>query len=257
MAGKTGENGPHPGACMAAIRRKIARRALTAGREDCPPSEASPRPWRVSPSTVVEAYDRLRAEGMICSRPGSGFYVVRSMPPLALAEVGPRTGSSDGPVLGLPPIARAGPKMLKPGCGWLPADGCRTPRSAAPCARLRRAGRRRADRLRQPAWIAAAAGVSWPASSPLEGLEVGTDQYPADDIGHAGDRPHLPLSATARAIRCCWTIPVITISGRLLRAHRVKVVGVPYTPTGPDLAALRRRARDPSSAPLHHQFRAS
>jgi len=39
---------------------------------------------------VVEAYDRLAAEGLIRARPGSGFYVATATLPLSLAEIGPK-----------------------------------------------------------------------------------------------------------------------------------------------------------------------
>ena len=38
------------------------------------------------------------------------------------------------------------------------------------------------------------------------------------------------------ATSCSWMIPAISIFGRCLRAHKAKVVGVPYTSTGPDIA---------------------
>lgn len=48
------------------------------------------RSMGVSPSTVVEAYDRLAAEGAIRARRGAGFYVTGGdLPPMALAEMGP------------------------------------------------------------------------------------------------------------------------------------------------------------------------
>ena len=73
---------------MAAIHRRLASRTLTAG-EKLPSIRKLARDMRVSPSTVVEAYDRLAAEGLIRSRPGSGFYVAGAFPPVALADVGP------------------------------------------------------------------------------------------------------------------------------------------------------------------------
>ena len=74
---------------MDVIRGRMAARTLTAG-EKLPSIRSFAATLRVSPSTVVEAYDRLAAEGVIRSRPGSGFYVSGAMPPLSLAEVEPR-----------------------------------------------------------------------------------------------------------------------------------------------------------------------
>ncbi len=64
---------------MDAIRRRMATRALAPG-ERLPSIRSFAATMGVSPSTVVEAYDRLAAEGLIRSRPGSGFYVSGSAP---------------------------------------------------------------------------------------------------------------------------------------------------------------------------------
>jgi len=75
---------------MGAIRAKVAARALSAG-DRLPSIRSLAATMGVSPSTVVEAYDRLAADGLIRARRGSGFYVSPTItPPLALAEVGPR-----------------------------------------------------------------------------------------------------------------------------------------------------------------------
>lgn len=76
-SGRTGE-------VIEAIRRKLAARIPGPG-ERLPSIHALAASMRVSPSTVVKAYDRLAAEGVIHSRPGSGLYVSGAVPPLALA----------------------------------------------------------------------------------------------------------------------------------------------------------------------------
>src|SRR5262249_22254168 len=78
----------------------------------------------VSPSTVVEAYDRLAAEGLIRARRGSGFYVAGTglPPPMALADTGPRRDRAIDPFWVTRQSLDADPSVLKPGCGWLPAD---------------------------------------------------------------------------------------------------------------------------------------
>ncbi|TIN28832.1 MAG: GntR family transcriptional regulator, partial [Mesorhizobium sp.] len=58
---------------MATIRQRIAARSLTPGAR-LPSIRAFAKSMQVSKSTVVEAYERLAAEGAIRSRPGSGFY---------------------------------------------------------------------------------------------------------------------------------------------------------------------------------------
>lgn len=106
---------------MEAIRRKMASRALSPG-EKLPSIRRFAATMGVSPSTVVEAYDRLAAEGVIRSRPGSGFFVAGAPAPLTLAEVGPRLDQAIDPFWVSRQSLDAGPDMLKPGCGWLPAS---------------------------------------------------------------------------------------------------------------------------------------
>lgn len=57
---------------MASVRQRIASRSLVPGAR-LPSVRALAKTMQVSTSTIVEAYDRLVAEGTISSRPGSGF----------------------------------------------------------------------------------------------------------------------------------------------------------------------------------------
>ncbi|MGC2085628.1 MAG: winged helix-turn-helix domain-containing protein, partial [Bradyrhizobium sp.] len=54
-----------------AIRARVASRALGPG-DRLPSIRGFAATMKVSPSTVVEAYDRLAAEGLIRARRGSG-----------------------------------------------------------------------------------------------------------------------------------------------------------------------------------------
>src|SRR5207248_3893208 len=72
---------------------------------------------------VVEAYDRLAAEGLIRARRGSGFYMSPTvMPPLALAEVEPRRDRAVDPFWVSRQSLDADATVPKPGCGWLPPN---------------------------------------------------------------------------------------------------------------------------------------
>ena len=82
---------------MSEVRQRIARRALAPGAK-APSIRAFATAMGVSKSTVVEAYDRLAAEGVIQPRRGSGFYVAGHMPPLALSELEPRRDRSIDPL---------------------------------------------------------------------------------------------------------------------------------------------------------------
>ncbi len=216
-------------AVVAAIRGKL--HALGPG-ERLPSIRSLAAGMHVSPSTVVEAYDRLAAEGSIRARPGSGFYVAGTLaPPAPAAAEAPRERAID-PLWVSRQSLDAGPEMLKPGCGWLPADWM-------PNALLRRAirGLARADD-RTLADYGGARGA--PSLRRLlarrlagEGIPVGTEQVMLTASGtQAIDlvcRQHLHPGDTVLLDDPCYFN-----FQALLRAHRVRVVGVPYTPTGPD-----------------------
>ena len=106
---------------MATIRQRIAGRILTPGTK-LPSIRAFANTMRVSKSTVVEAYERLVAEGVIRSKPGAGFFVSAPLAPLSLAEIGPRLDRAVDPLWVSRQALETGDKVLKPGCGWLPPD---------------------------------------------------------------------------------------------------------------------------------------
>src|SRR5262245_55583178 len=110
------------GEVMAAIRLKVSSRALVSG-DRLPSIRSFAATMGVSPSTVVEAYDRLAAEGLIRARRGSGFYVAGTgLPPMAIADAEPRRERAIDPFWVSRQSLDAEPTTLKPGCGWLPAD---------------------------------------------------------------------------------------------------------------------------------------
>lgn len=218
---------------MAAIRRRMASRALSAG-EKLPSIRKFARDMQVSPSTVVEAYDRLAAEGLIRSRPGSGFYVSGALPPVALAEVEPKLDRAIDPFWVSRQSLDAGPGMLRPGCGWLPSDWM-------PNAAIRRA-------IRALARADDAVLVDYGAtrgSLALRRLLV--RQFAAEGIEAGADQILLTTSGTQAIDLLCRFLlnpgdtvlvddPCYFNFQALLRAHRAKIVSVPYTPTGPDIA---------------------
>lgn len=78
---------------------------------------------QASPSTIVQAYDRLVAEGVIAPRQGSGFYVTgRTLPPLLLAEATTPTARAVDQFWVSRQSLDSDPTTLKPGCGWLPTE---------------------------------------------------------------------------------------------------------------------------------------
>lgn len=107
---------------MEAIRQHIATRALVPG-DRLPSIRQLARTMQASPSTIVQAYDRLAAEGVIAPRQGSGFYVTgRALPPLALADATTPAARAIDPFWVSRQSLDSDPTVLKPGCGWLPTE---------------------------------------------------------------------------------------------------------------------------------------
>jgi DNA-binding transcriptional MocR family regulator len=217
---------------MQTIRQRIAGRTLAPGAK-VPSIRGFAETLQVSKSTVVEAYDRLAAEGVIQSRRGSGFYVAGHLPPLSLAELGPRLDRVVDPFWVSRQSLEAGANALKPGCGWLPA-------SWLPEAGLRRA-------LRSVARTDTAVLADYGTSLGLPALRQLLARRMADrGIEAAPDQIILTESGTQAIDLLCRLLlepgdtvlvddPCYFNFLALLRAHRAKVISVPYTPAGPDI----------------------
>ncbi|MDF2970486.1 MAG: GntR family transcriptional regulator [Microvirga sp.] len=223
---------------MAAIRRRIASRAVPPGGK-LPSIRALAQAMQVSKSTVVEAYDRLAAEGVIRSRPGSGFYSAAALAPLSLAELAPRLDRAVDPFWVSRQSLEARREVLKPGCGWLPGTWM-------PENEIRRALRG----LARTKDITGLTDYGTPLGLPaLRGFlsrrlaEQGVEATP--------DRILLTDSGTQAIDLVCRLLgqpgdtvlvddPCYFNFLALLRAHQVNVVGVPMTPTGPDLSAFEQ-----------------
>ena len=104
-----------------AITQRIASRKLVPGAR-LPSVRSFAEAMGVSKSTVVEAYDRLGAEGAIVARRGSGFYVAGKTRPLCLKAVGPELDRAVDPLWITRQSMQSGPDLLKPGSGWLPSS---------------------------------------------------------------------------------------------------------------------------------------
>ncbi|CAO3457427.1 DNA-binding transcriptional regulator, MocR family / aminotransferase domain [Azospirillum argentinense] len=229
----TNRTGTRTTEVMEAIRQRMADRRLSPG-ERLPSIRRFAAAMGVSPSTVVEAYDRLAADGVIRSRPGSGFYVSGALPPLALAEAEPRRDRAIDPFWVSRQSLDSGAEMLKPGCGWLPADWM-------PNAALRRALRRLANA--DDALLADYGSTRGSLALRRllarqfaeEGLAVGADQILLTGSGtQAIDLICRFLLRPGEAVLV--DDPCYFNFQALLRAHQVRIVGVPYTHSGPDTA---------------------
>ncbi|QWW68830.1 PLP-dependent aminotransferase family protein [Rhizobium sp. WYJ-E13] len=224
--------GSRVGMVMATIRQRIAGRSLTPGAK-LPSIRSLSAALKVSASTVVDAYERLVAEGAILSRPGSGFYVASQTAPLSLADIGPKLDRAVDPFWVSRQSLEAHESDLKPGCGWLPP------------AWLPEEAIRRTLRSLSRADAASLSDYGSPLGlKPLRqliarrmaerGIEAPPDQIMLTESG-----------TQAIDFLCRFLIepgdtvlvddPCYFNFHALLRAHRAKVVSVPYTPSGPDI----------------------
>lgn len=215
------------------IRGRIASRALEAG-EKLPSIRRFAAAMEVSPSTVVDAYDRLAAEGVIYARRGSGFFVANATQPFAVSETGPRLDREIDPFWVSRQSLDAASDDPKPGCGWLPADWL-------PVESMRRAirGLARADD---------ALLVDYGSTRGATGLRRHLARQFAEEGISAGPGQILLTSTGTQAIDLICRLllrpgdtvlvddPCYFNFQALLRAHQSRVIGVPYTEDGPDMA---------------------
>ncbi len=228
---------------MAAVRAQVASRQTAPGVR-LPSIRRQAERMKVSRSTVVDAYDRLVAEGLILSRRGSGFYVAGHLPPLSLADTGPRLDRQVDPLWIARQSLDAGDSLLKPGCGWLPA-------SWMPEEDIRRA-------LRRLARDDHSCLTDYSTPQGLPELRQLLSRRLADRAIEAPPNQILLTESGTQAIDllCRFLLepgdcvllddPCYFNFHAMLRAHRVKVVSVPYTPGGPDLDAFEEALKEHS-----------
>jgi DNA-binding transcriptional MocR family regulator len=232
-----GSGGTRVGTVMDSLRERIASRSLVPGAR-VPSIRTMTEALGVSKSTVVEGYDRLVAEGVIVARRGSGFFVSGHAPPLALADLGPRLDRALDPLWLTRQSLEAGAKVLKPGCGWMPAswlpeDGVR--RALRAVARDPQASL--ADYASPLGLPALRRQLAWRLAQ--HGVEAPPDQILlTDGATHALDLVCRFLLEPGDTVLI--DDPCYFNFQALLRAHRVRIVGVPYTSSGPDLAAFEQ-----------------
>ena len=217
------------------IKEKIATVTYTSGTR-LPSVRAAAASYGFSPSTIVEAYERLQTEGIIYSRPGAGFYMAETTAPLTLTDIGPNLDREVDPLWVSRQALEPSDNALKPGCGWLPPDW------------LFEEGMRRGLRQAAKADITVISEYATPLGL-LELRQLLTRRMAGLDISAEPSQVILTESGTQAIdliLRFLLTPgdtvivddPCYFNFRALLRAHRVKVIGVSYTPTGPDVDAF-------------------
>jgi DNA-binding transcriptional MocR family regulator len=194
-----------------------------------------------SPFTVVDAYDRLVARGVIESRAGRGFFVAqrRLSPPLVAVE------ALDDPGTDALALARLcltnSADIVAAGAGFLPENWLLEVGSAAVLTRLAR------SRRLQP----------WQFCPP-QGLAELREQIATRLVQHgiaAGAANIVTTYGASQAFDLLARIllspgdvvlveePGYFVLFELLRAHHVRLIPVPRHADGPDLAALEEACR--------------
>ncbi|WP_322102921.1 PLP-dependent aminotransferase family protein [Paraburkholderia sp. J41] len=225
------------GQVMETLRERIAARALAAGAR-VPSIRTMSEQTGISKSTVVEAYERLVAEGVLVSRRGAGFFVAGHAPPLALAALGPQLDREIDPLWLTRQSLDTEAGALRPGCGWLPAAWLPQDAVRRALRAIARDPRAQLTDYASPLGLPALRQqLAWRLAQ--HGVEAAPEQIVLTDGGtQALDllcRLLLEPGDTVLVDDPCYFN-----FQALLRAHRVRVVGVPFTPTGPDLAAFER-----------------
>src|SRR5215472_6448497 len=194
-----------------------------------------------SPFTVVDAYDRLVARGVIESRAGRGFFVTAQRPRAAHAaiEALPDPGSD---ALALARLSMAQPMELVPaGSGFLPENWLLEVSPAAVLTRLARGGR-------IAPWV----------QCPPQGLTELREQIAAGLVQHGIASSAANVVTTYGASQAFDLLARILLAPgdavlvedpgyfvlfEQLRAAHVRLVPVPRHADGPDLEALEAACR--------------
>lgn len=218
------------------INEQIKTRYLMTGSR-LPSVRALAKMLGLSISTVVEAYERLAAQGIIESKTGSGFFVSAPLAPLSISEIHPKfIDRNIDPLWISRQSLEAKENVLKPGCGWLPNDWM-------PHENIRKAIRT-VSRTHN--------NVLTDYSTPLglrplrelisrklsnRGIEALSEQILLTDSG-----------TQAIDLICRYFLKpndVVLVDDpcyfnfhALLKVHQIQIIGIPYTQIGPDLDAF-------------------
>lgn len=196
---------------------------------------------QVSPFTVVDAYDRLVARGVIESRAGRGFFVARRAAAPALPVIEALTDpGTDAIALARAALSHPG-EIIAAGSGFLPAAWYAEALPANVLARITHA------RRPQAWWPSAPQGLGelreqLATRLAQKGIAVG----PANIVTTFGASQAFDLLARilfAPGDSVLVEDPGYFVLFEQLRAHHVRLVPVPRRSNGPDIEALEAACR--------------
>ena len=221
---------------MTIIRDRINAMSLMPGAR-LPSIRRLSETMSVSKSTVVEAYDRLVAEGIIQARRGAGFYVAeKNQHSPVTADFTEAHNRNINPYWVMRQSFSSHETPFRPGCGWLPQDWL--PEDAIRRA-LRQIARHPAANLSDYDEPLGFLPLRQLLSTRLreQGVAAAPSQILLTDSGtNALDlicRSFVRSGDTVLIDDPCY----FNFRGLLL-AQGINLVGVPFTPQGPDLTAF-------------------
>jgi len=220
---------------------QLVRQGQLSGGTRLPSIRKLARQVSASPFTVVDAYDRLVARGVIESRAGRGFFVAqrRLSAPLVAVEALESCGSDALALVQLCMTQSA--EIVAAGAGFLPDNWLL---EASPAAVLTRLAR---SRRAQP-WL----------PCPAQGLAELREQIATHLVQHGVAAAAANIVTTYGASHAFDLLARILLTPgdavlvedpgyfvlfEQLRAHHVRLVPVPRHADGPDLAALEEACR--------------
>lgn len=220
---------------VAGLRSQIDDRVLRPGARLAPIRQFA-QTHGVSRFTVVEAYDRLVAQGYVVSRRGSGFYVAnRGVPDVAPETPEPPCCAGDAAWL-MRQALNARTEGLRGSAGWLPRswfdeDGVRRQLRAM----MRSVETNLSDYGRPQGFLPLRQYL------PVKLGELGISAQTSQIVLTHGATQALDM-VIHHFVRRGDVVLVddpgyFSLFG-VLRLHGAKLVGVPWTPEGPDTAAL-------------------
>lgn len=189
----------------------------------------------VSPSCVIEAYDRLVASGWLEARHGTGFFVAERKPGLEQDQAQAWGEAVDG---SWRQFREGHDELLKLGCGWLPSAW----RAGDELAQaIRQVSRSHPEALFDYCPPLGLASLRLQLHKRLARLDIpaGTERIlTTQGASHALDLLVRTLLRPGDAVLV--ESPGYYNLFNLLRQHQVRMLPVPRTPSGPDLNALQR-----------------
>lgn len=200
-----------------------------------PSIRALARTHQVSPSCVIEAYDRLVASGWLEARHGTGFFVAERKPGLETADAEHWGEALDG---SWRQFREGHDELLKLGCGWLP-NAWRAAEELAQA--IRQVSRGNPADLFDYSPPLGLSSLRQQLHKRLARLDIAAG---AERILTTQGASH-GLDLLVRTLLRPGDTVLVENPGyynlyNLLRAHQVRMLPVPRTVHGPDLQALEK-----------------